>query len=215
MSDAVRTSMGAAKPKTLYLSFDDKLLERLCYDRVYYADPASFNDPLDCLPVVVADLPRSELEGLLAQMVVNRSAKEIDAAMKKVWLRGHKAIARRNALTESEARLVAASRSRSPRQWATTRFPNRPLRSGTRLWPRVGVEYIGATRVVETVDHTEFRRHRAERVNVIRAVKSEREWASGSTTPRHQPPVARRRAAHATPAPPAARRPSIRQRSAA
>ena len=108
MNDAVRTSMGTAKPKALfkYLSFNDKLLEQLCYDRVYYADPAKFNDPLDCLPVVVADLPKTELGRLLAQMVVNRSAMEIDAAMKKVRLRGDKATARRKALTESEARLV-------------------------------------------------------------------------------------------------------------
>lgn len=98
--------MRKTKPKNLfkYLSFSDKLLEQLCYDRVYYADPANFNDPLDCRPVVVPDLGRAELESLLAQLVVNRSAKEIDTAMKKVRLRGEKAAARRNALTESEAR---------------------------------------------------------------------------------------------------------------
>ena len=94
--------MRKTKPKSLfkYLSFSDKLLEQLCYDRVYYADPANFNDPLDCRPVVMDDLPRAGLESLLAQLVVNRSAKEIDAAMKKVRLRGDKAAARRNALTE-------------------------------------------------------------------------------------------------------------------
>jgi IS5 family transposase len=98
--------MTAKKPRNLfkYQSFSDKLLEQLCYDRAYYADPANFNDPLDCLPVVVADVPRTELEGLLAHMVVSRSAKEIDAAMKKVRLRGEKATARRKALTESEVR---------------------------------------------------------------------------------------------------------------
>ncbi len=98
--------MNTKNPSRLfkYQSFSDKLLEQLCYDLVYYADPANFNDPLDCLPVVVANLSRPELEGLLAQMVVKRSAKEVDAAMKKVRLRGEKATARRNALTESEAR---------------------------------------------------------------------------------------------------------------
>jgi hypothetical protein len=98
--------MATARPKKLfkYLSFSDKLLEQLCYDRVFYADPANFNDPLDCRPVVVSDLPLPELESLLAQLVVNRSAKEIDAAMKKLRLRGEKATARRNAVTQSEAR---------------------------------------------------------------------------------------------------------------
>lgn len=87
-----------------YLSFSDRLLEQFCYDKVYYADPASFNDPLDCLPVVEANLQKSELEGLLAQLVVNRSAEEIDVAMRKVRLRGDNAIARRNKLTESVVR---------------------------------------------------------------------------------------------------------------
>ena len=77
-----------------YLRFSEKLLEQLCYDKVYFADPAGFNDPLDCLPVVEADLPLADLESLLAQLVVNRSAKEIDAAMKKVRLRGDNATAR-------------------------------------------------------------------------------------------------------------------------
>lgn len=87
-----------------YLGFSDKLLEQLCYDKVYFADPASFNDPLDCLPVVEADLSPTELESLLAQLVVNRSAKEIDAAMKKVRLRGENATSRRDKLTETEVR---------------------------------------------------------------------------------------------------------------
>jgi len=41
--------MNKRNPWTMfkYLSFSDKLLEQLCYDKVYYADPASFNDPLD------------------------------------------------------------------------------------------------------------------------------------------------------------------------
>ena len=98
--------VNTSKPKNLfkYLSFSDKLLEQLCYDQVYYADPASFNDPLDCLPVVETDLLNAELESLLAQLVVNRSAKEIDAALKRLRLRGDNATSRRNKLTESEAR---------------------------------------------------------------------------------------------------------------
>jgi Protein of unknown function (DUF2971) len=92
-------------PKSLfkYLRFSNRLLEQLCCDQVYYADPANLNDPLDCQPVVVPDLVNAELQALLAQLVVNRSAKEIDSAMKKVRLRGEKAIARRNALSQSEA----------------------------------------------------------------------------------------------------------------
>ncbi len=98
--------MVSKRPKNLfkYLSFSDRLLQQLCYDQVYFADPVSFNDPLDCLPVVEADLAAVDLEALLAQLVLNRSAKEIDAAMKKLRLRGEKAMARREKLTDTEVR---------------------------------------------------------------------------------------------------------------
>ena len=103
--------MRAKPPKSLfkYVSFDKWLpqqLEQLCLDQVYFSDPASFNDPLDCRPVVEPNLNKADLETLLAQLVVQRADKEIDAAMKKLRLRGEKATERRSRLTESEAREI-------------------------------------------------------------------------------------------------------------
>lgn len=98
--------MNSQNPQSLfkYLSFGERLLDQLCRDEVYYADPASFNDPLDCQPVVKADISEDALERLLAEMAGRRLGKEIDVAMKKVKLRGEKTTAHRNALTESETR---------------------------------------------------------------------------------------------------------------
>jgi hypothetical protein len=97
--------MNSRNPKSLfkYLSFGERLLDQLLLDEVYYADPASFNDPLDCQPVVKADISEDELERLLTEMVMRRFGKEFDAAMKKVRLQGEKVSARRTALAESSA----------------------------------------------------------------------------------------------------------------
>lgn len=97
--------MRSQNPKSLfkYLSFGERLLDQLCRDEVYYADPASFNDPLDCQPVVKADISDNELQRLLAAMVVRRFDNEFSAAMKKVRLHGEKATARCTALAERAA----------------------------------------------------------------------------------------------------------------
>lgn len=99
--------MNSQKPQSLfkYLRFDEKLLELLCCKFVYYADPANFNDPLDCKPVVKsdADISKDELEHLLAEMIERRSRKEFDVAMKKLKLQSENATTRCNALAESEA----------------------------------------------------------------------------------------------------------------
>ena len=100
--------MSAQNPQSLfkYLSFGERLLEQLCYKQVYYASPASFNDPLDCQPVVTADggISNDALEQLLAEMIRRRSRKEIDVAMKKLTLQEEGDTARRNALVENEAK---------------------------------------------------------------------------------------------------------------
>ncbi len=98
--------MNSQNPQSLfkYLIFGERLLDQLCRDEVYYAAPAGFNDPLDCQPVVKADIPEDALERLLAEMAGRRLGKEIDEAMKKVKLRGEKTTAHRNALTKSETR---------------------------------------------------------------------------------------------------------------
>jgi hypothetical protein len=69
---------------------------------VYYADPAAFNDPLDCQPVVVPDVSNVRLKQILAQLVFRRLEKEVEVAMKKLRLRSKNAAERRRALTESE-----------------------------------------------------------------------------------------------------------------
>lgn len=73
-------------PKRLfkYLSFTPRVLQQLCTGDIYYADPSSFNDPLDCRPSVVPDLPIAELKDVLAQLILRRVSKEVSTTMEKL-----------------------------------------------------------------------------------------------------------------------------------
>lgn len=83
--------MAGAEPKSLYkyLGFSDRMVEQLYHGKVYYADPGTFNDPLDCRPVVVAGNQTIEgLQSLLKLMIVRRVEKEASASFKRLRLRG-------------------------------------------------------------------------------------------------------------------------------
>jgi hypothetical protein len=100
--------MNRRRPTRLfkYLAFSERLLHQLCAGEVHYSDPATFNDPLDCQPVVKADIPDDDLKQILGQLVIRRAGKEIDLAITKLRLRGEKVIARRQALTQSEVQAI-------------------------------------------------------------------------------------------------------------
>lgn len=55
--------MPVAPPKVLYKyrHFNARSIESLCVDTVHFADPSTFNDPLDCRPNVEADCTNNEL----------------------------------------------------------------------------------------------------------------------------------------------------------
>jgi Protein of unknown function (DUF2971) len=65
-------------PKRLYKyrAFNVNTLRLLSEAEVYYADPMSFNDPLDSKPSIQIDTDRVTLEKLLYQMLVNSVNKE-------------------------------------------------------------------------------------------------------------------------------------------
>ncbi|MBX8543421.1 DUF2971 domain-containing protein [Pseudomonas cichorii] len=80
-------------PKSLYkyLGFSERAVEQLYHKKVYFADPSTFNDPLDCRPVVVAGSQTIDgLQQLLKLMVVRRVEKESSASLKRLKLRGEK-----------------------------------------------------------------------------------------------------------------------------
>ncbi|HEX6706060.1 MAG TPA: DUF2971 domain-containing protein [Albitalea sp.] len=79
-------------PKILYKyrAFTTRTIEQLCGDRLYFADPSTFNDPLDCKPRVQADCDLPTLERIMFELVRRRKAAEMTSAASRAKLRGPK-----------------------------------------------------------------------------------------------------------------------------
>lgn len=77
-------------PKKLYKyrALDARTLTSLVAGEVYFADPSTFNDPLEASPFVEADVPLAELEQVLSELVETRVAAEMKAAAKALRYKG-------------------------------------------------------------------------------------------------------------------------------
>jgi hypothetical protein len=65
-------------PDTYYKfkPFSEYLIKELCNGEVYYAPPASFNDPLDCSPEIIQDVHGKILNELYLKIVSERYGRE-------------------------------------------------------------------------------------------------------------------------------------------
>ena len=79
-------------PKRLYKyrDFSHRTLAMVISDNVYFADPSTFNDPLDTRPSLETDLDIPELEEVLWNFVERRTSAEMSTAAKKIKYRGSK-----------------------------------------------------------------------------------------------------------------------------
>lgn len=77
-------------PKRLYKyrSFNSLTLGMLVEDTVYFASPATFNDPLDTKPTLDADLLTGDLRTILTQMIEERTKAEMADAAKTIRYSG-------------------------------------------------------------------------------------------------------------------------------
>ncbi|MCF1467587.1 DUF2971 domain-containing protein [Agrobacterium vitis] len=73
-----------------YRGFSNLTLESLVADQLWYADPSTFNDPLDTRPSLNADLDVQALESVLGRLVENRVRAEMSAAAKTISYQGPK-----------------------------------------------------------------------------------------------------------------------------
>lgn len=73
-----------------YKAFTPLSLELLLADQVFFADPSTFNDPLDTRPRLEADLDNAELQSLLVRLAEARLALELAAAAKGMRTDGPK-----------------------------------------------------------------------------------------------------------------------------
>jgi len=68
-----------------------RTLNLLCEDKLYFANPSTFNDPLDSRPTLHPDSSLSELETLLSILVKRRVRLEMIEFLNRAQLRGEKA----------------------------------------------------------------------------------------------------------------------------
>lgn len=61
-------------------------------DIVYFADPTTFNDPLDTKPALSANIDNAALETILARLIEDRTVAEMSAAAKTIRYRGPKTL---------------------------------------------------------------------------------------------------------------------------
>lgn len=81
-------------PRRVYKfrAFSGRVLDMLVADRLYFADPADFNDPLDSRPNVEVDIPFDELENILRRLFEQRTKAEMTTAASSLKYRGPKTI---------------------------------------------------------------------------------------------------------------------------
>jgi len=75
-----------------YRSFSNLTLAMLVEDVVYFADPTTFNDPLDTKPTLKTDLDSDALAVILSQLVEQRTSAEMSAAAATIKYRGPKTV---------------------------------------------------------------------------------------------------------------------------
>lgn len=75
-----------------YRAFSNLTLNMLIADNLFFAEPSTFNDPLDTRPSVKADLGAEDLERILAQLIERRIKSEMTAAAKTIKYRGPKTV---------------------------------------------------------------------------------------------------------------------------
>ncbi|WP_246649400.1 DUF2971 domain-containing protein [Bradyrhizobium canariense] len=73
-----------------YRAFNNLTLDIIIADNLYYADPSTFNDPLDTRPSLNNDLPVHDLERAIRQLIEQRINAEMKAAARTIRYKGPK-----------------------------------------------------------------------------------------------------------------------------
>lgn len=75
-----------------YRAFSHHTLDMLVEDRLYFADPSTFNDPLDTKPTLDPDIDNLALERVFKLLMVQRVEAELKAAAKTIRYKGPKTL---------------------------------------------------------------------------------------------------------------------------
>lgn len=75
-----------------YRAFNNLTLDMIVADNLYYADPSTFNDPLDTRPSLSTDLHAADMERAVRRLVEQRVVAEMSAAAETIKYRGPKTL---------------------------------------------------------------------------------------------------------------------------
>lgn len=90
-----------------YKSFSVDSLDLLVSDKLYFANPNSFNDPLDCNPSVKDDMNDVDtLKKILKQLIIDNTKKELTEAASKINYSGPKTRSKIELMGEHAAQKV-------------------------------------------------------------------------------------------------------------
>jgi Protein of unknown function (DUF2971) len=97
-------------PKTLYKyrAFSNLTLDALIDDQLFFADPRTFNDPLDSKPSLDTNIEADALADILARLVEQRVSAEMSAAAKTIKYRGPKTLSHIDANSRRRAKEMIA-----------------------------------------------------------------------------------------------------------
>jgi len=92
-----------------YRGFNTSTLDSLCHDRLFFAHPGTFNDPLDCSPTIECDSSLEEQRDLLAVLIRRRVTSEVLASLGRARIKGARASTHANKRAHLEAEYELAS----------------------------------------------------------------------------------------------------------
>ena len=91
-----------------YRAFSNRTLDALIADQMFFADPSTFNDPLDTRPTLDTDIDSDALAAILTRLVEQRVSAEMNAAAKTIRYSGPKTISHIAAHSRRRAEQVVA-----------------------------------------------------------------------------------------------------------
>lgn len=97
--------MASEQPEKLYRyrSLSTTTIESLCHDQLWFSNPAAFNDPLDCRPVVESDSDKATLRNILAELIRRRVEQETLASLNSAKLKGDQVTAHAQQVAQQTA----------------------------------------------------------------------------------------------------------------
>ena len=113
-----------------YRAFNSRTLSMLVNDQLYFADPSSFNDPLDTRPTLEVDVEETALIDILSRLYERRIRAEMSAAARKLQAKGPRTQDRIEDLSSQQAsHLIETIKYNATNPEADSGYMNRELRA--------------------------------------------------------------------------------------